>query len=149
MHRAAPAPIARTVLRHSLLCLIGLLTVVASARTPAARASHEVAPHAMTPVAYLPAVVVSAYSLSLVPIGTPIWQPVDIHLFSAPGGNFDEFQQTIASLLPPPNHGPGGSPGQPHAPPYDAELAQGVTRLGYHEGGPFRVSEFSQGNAIY
>jgi len=89
-------------------------------------------------------------------IGDPIWRPVDFHLFSAPIGsppNFEGFATTAVSLLPPPNHelhpqlliGPGAA----HAPPYDAELAQGVAALGLKEGRVFGASEFSGINGIY
>jgi hypothetical protein len=90
-------------------------------------------------------------------IGDPTWRPVDFHLFSAPIGTqesgFSEFFTTALSLLPPPNHqfhpqllvGPGA----PHAPPYDTELAQGVSALGFEEGRVFAASEFSGSNGIY
>ena len=90
-------------------------------------------------------------------IGDPIWRPGDFHLFSAPIGTpasgFEEFATTALSLLLPPNHqfhpqllvGPGA----PHAPPYDAELAQGVAALGFEEGRVFDASEFSGANGIY
>jgi hypothetical protein len=98
---------------------------------------------------YLPVLVQTSYTIRLTSIGTPTWKPVDIHLFSADGGDIGDFRATIAALLPPPNHGPGGAPSQPHPPPYDTELAQGVSQLHFHEGGPFTVSEFSNGKAIY
>jgi hypothetical protein len=89
-------------------------------------------------------------------IGDPIWRPVDFHLFSAPIGsppNFEGFFSTIFSLLPPPNHRfnpplPVG-PGDPHTPPYDAELAQGVAALGVEEGRVFGASQFSGTNGVY
>jgi hypothetical protein len=92
-------------------------------------------------------------AVSLTQIGAPIWRPVDLHLFSAPIGtapDYAGFGATIAELLPPPNHlGLGGGPGAPHAPPYNTELAQGVTSQGFHEGQRFTVSEFSSGNGVY
>lgn len=89
-------------------------------------------------------------------IGDPIWRPVDFHLFSAPIGSppdFEGFFSTVFSLLPPPNHAPHDQllvgPGDPHAPPYDAELAQGVAALGFEEEHVFGASEFSGTNGVY
>lgn len=137
-----------SVTRVSLLvvmyCILSAITIAFASPPPAL----PTAPTA-TYITYLPLVVKPALSISLTPIGTPNWKPADIHVFSASGGSLDDFEATIAALLPTPNHGPGGSPGQPHAPPYDAELAQGISRLHLHEGGPFTVLEFSNGNAVY
>lgn len=89
-------------------------------------------------------------------IGDPIWRPVDFHLFSAPIGgppNFEGFFSTVLSLLPAPNHQSHQQllvgPGAPHLPPYDAELARGVTALGFEEARVFGASEFSGMNAVY
>ncbi len=139
------------VTRWSLLLVICFMLV---STTTFASPSHAL-PTALTAthVRYLPLVVKlgprPAFTITLTPIGTPIWKPVDIHLFSASGGDFSDFEATIAALLPPPNHGAGGSPGQPHAPPYETELAQGISPLNLPEGRPFTVSEFSNGNAVY
>ena len=91
------------------------------------------------------------------PIGNPTWRPVDFHLFSAPVGTaesgYAEFGETMLALLPPPNHvaNPflGVGPGAPHQPPYDSELAAGVTALGFHEGVQFRTAEFSNGMGVW
>jgi hypothetical protein len=107
---------------NDTLAIVNNMILLASAP---ARASP---PSAATPALYLPLVMGPAYTMGLVPIGTPIWKQVDIHLFSAVGGNFADFEATIAALLPPPNNGPGGSPGQPYLPPYDTELAQLIIR---------------------
>jgi hypothetical protein len=93
----------------------------------------------------------------LTAIGQPNWKPVDFHLFSAPIGTtssgYVEFGDTLFALLPPPDHVFNPvlfvGPGAPHAPPYDAELGDGVAALGFHEGVRFAVSEFSDGAGIY
>ena len=92
-------------------------------------------------------------------IGHPIWKPVDFHLFSAPIGTaadgYAEFYEIMGQILPPPDHihydtlGPGGiGPGAPHQPPYNTEIANGLSRLGYHQGVEFSRSEFSNGMGI-
>lgn len=98
-----------------------------------------------------------AHGVRATPIGTPTWQPVDFHLFSAPVGTaatgYAEFGDTALGLLPPPEHvfHPAllVGPGSPHAPPYDAEIAAGVAANGYHEGVRFRTAEFSNGEGIW
>lgn len=95
--------------------------------------------------------------VQLAPIGNPTWKPADFHVFSAPIGTassgYAEFGNTILGLLPPPNHVPnpslGVGPGAPHAPPYNTELANGVTNLGYHEDHAFNVGQFSNGNGVF
>jgi hypothetical protein len=92
-----------------------------------------------------------------VPIGTPTWKPVDFHLFSAPVGTaasgYAEFGETMQAVLPPPFYQPhpnlGVGPGAPHPPPYTADLAHGVSHLGFREGLLFRASEFSNGAGIW
>lgn len=93
----------------------------------------------------------------LTPIGNPTWMPVDFHLFSAPIGTADtgyaEFLENALAILPPPNHSfhpdLGVGPGEPHQPPYDSEIAEGVASLGYHEGVRFHSTEFSNGNGVW
>jgi hypothetical protein len=83
-----------------------------------------------------------APSVRLTPIGHPTWKPVDFHVFTAPVGTaateYAEFSATTLALLPPPNHEShpdlGVGPSTPHSPPDDAELANGVADLGFHEG---------------
>jgi hypothetical protein len=90
-------------------------------------------------------------------IGSPTWKPVDFHMFSAEIGTFRtgfaEFLTTILSLLPEPNHrfhpDLGVGPGDPHCPPYDTELAEGVANQGFIEKTVFRVPEFSQGEGVF
>jgi hypothetical protein len=92
------------------------------------------------------------------PIGSPTWSPEDCHLFSAPIGTaesgYAEAFETIGRLLPPPNHVPGLpglgiGPGAAHLPPYDTELDQGITSLGFHSGHAFSSSEFSEGSGVF
>jgi hypothetical protein len=55
-----------------------------------------------------------------------------VHLFSAPIGTaasgYAEFGETLAALLPPPNHRPhpdlGIGPGDPHSPPLRPGVAK-------------------------
>lgn len=98
-----------------------------------------------------------AQGVKLMPIGNPIWAPVDFHLFSAPIGTaatgYAEFGETALALLPPPNHVFNPvvlvGPGTPHAPPYDHEFANGVAALGFHQDVHFAPSEFSNGAGVY
>ncbi|HEX6107727.1 MAG TPA: hypothetical protein VFZ26_19230 [Gemmatimonadales bacterium] len=88
----------------------------------------------------------------ITPVGDPIWRPVDFHLFTAPIGSFEtgfaEFGEVVDRLMPPPEHMPalpfyGIGPGIPHGPPYDRELAEGVTRLGFEDRHSFPASAWS------
>ena len=101
---------------------------------------------------------VEAIDVTLTPIGTPTWQPVDFHLVAAPLGNFDddfaEFFQTQQTLMPPPNHvwipglaNPG--PGAPHPSPYDHEIGDGVVSSGFVERTVFSVSEFRLPSGVW
>ena len=91
------------------------------------------------------------------PIGSPIWEPIDFHLFSAPLGTsasgYAEFLETMLALLPGPNHAYhpmlGVGPGAPHAPTYDSELANGVAEQGFREGVRFHSSDFSNGAGVW
>ena len=90
-------------------------------------------------------------------IGNPTWRPVDFHLFSAPIGTAEsgyvEFGDTALALLPEPNHTAHPqllvAPGAPHNPPYNHEMADGVSALGYHEGVRFSRAEFSEGMGVW
>lgn len=110
----------------------------------------------------LPAVTAAAgppptQGVRITPIGSPTWRPVDLHMFSAPIGTaasgYAEFGETIAALLPPPNHVPhpqlGIGPGAAHQPPYDWEMAAGVAAQGYREGMRFSQAEFSEGMGVF
>jgi hypothetical protein len=99
----------------------------------------------------------AAAEITVTPIGTPTWQPVDFHVFAAPIGTaatgYAEFLGTLAALLPGPNHvsdpAVGILPGAPHPPPYDDELATGVIAQGYPERTMFSAAEFSNGLGVY
>lgn len=98
-----------------------------------------------------------AQGIHITPIGSPTWKPVDFHLFSAPVGTVDtgyvEFGETALGLLPEPNHTFHPDlfvgPGDPHDPPYDAEMGAGVAAQDYREGVRFNQSEFSNGMGIW
>jgi hypothetical protein len=105
----------------------------------------------------IPAVASAAGNVQAKPIGDPIWRPTDLKLFSAPIGTaasgYAEFGQTIASILPEPNHRPNPSlglgPGDPHAPPYNHEMSRGLQALGLQAGGQFGVADNSNGNGVW
>jgi hypothetical protein len=100
---------------------------------------------------------VAAAEVTLTPIGTPDWKPVDLHLFSAPIGSgasgYAEFYATLAAILPEPNHVSdpvfGILPGTPHLGPYDQEIGSGVSGLGFAEKTIFSGREFSNGLGIH
>src|SRR5262245_32871748 len=100
---------------------------------------------------------VAAAEVTFTPIGTPAWELVDFHVFSAPIGTsasgYAEFLATLAALLPPPNHvsdpAVGILPGVTHAPPYDQELANGVSNQGFAEKATFTAAQFSNGLGVY
>jgi hypothetical protein len=91
------------------------------------------------------------------PVGTPGWEPVDAHLFSAaigtPETGFAEFFNIVSSVLPPPNHVVDSSgvirPGSPHPPPYDQEIGTSLKNLGLNDKAVFTPNEFSGGNGIF
>ena len=90
------------------------------------------------------------------PVGTPVWQPTDIHLFVAPIGSAPNFEGVLTSLqavLPEPNHRFHPDlfigPGNPHNGPYTSELAGGLASSGFQEKTIFDVSDFSGTNGIY
>lgn len=90
------------------------------------------------------------------PVGTPAWQPTDIHLFVAPVGsapNFDQVLSSLQALLPEPNHRPHPDlfigPGDQHNPPYTQELAIGLASSAFQEKTVFDASDFSAPNGIY
>ena len=92
-----------------------------------------------------------------VPIGRPVWMPVDFHMFSAPIGTADsgyvEFVETMAALLPPPDHALdphfGIGPGAAHAGPYGTELGESVRRLHLRDRILYESSDFTQGNGVW
>jgi hypothetical protein len=104
-----------------------------------------------------PAAASVAGNVQAKPIGDPIWKPTDLNLFSAPIGTaasgYAEFAETTAKILPEPYHRPhpdlGIGPGDPHPPPYNHEIRQGLESLGLQRGGQFTVRDFSAGNGIW
>ena len=90
-------------------------------------------------------------------IGHPAWEPVDLHVFTAPIGTatdgYAEFGQTQAIILPPPHYLQypclGLGPGTPEAPPYNNDFAAGVENAGYREGHVFAPRQFSDGRGVY
>lgn len=86
----------------------------------------------------------SAVAVQLTRIGTPIWRPVDFHLFSAPVGTpadgYAAWTQTASAVL--------ARSIQPHLPPYDADIATGVAQAGFHDAGLFAKSAFTGGNGV-
>lgn len=90
------------------------------------------------------------------PVGTPAWQPADIHLFVAPIGSAPNFEGVLTSLqavLPEPNHRFHTDlfigPGDPHNPPYTQELTNGLASSGFQEKTIFATSDFSGTNGVY
>lgn len=69
-------------------------------------------------------------------IGDPLWEPVDFHQASVDiGSMFENFNQVLAGVVPPPNHANhpdlGIGPGMAHAGPYTGEISAGFTTQGY------------------
>jgi len=95
--------------------------------------------------------------VTMMPIGRPVWRPVDAHVFAAPIGTAEDgyagFAATAQAILPPPHHllhqqlliGPGA----PHRGPYTAEIGHGVRASGLLEGSMFRSADFVNGQGIY
>ena len=90
-------------------------------------------------------------------VGTPAWQPTDIHLFFAPIGtaqsNFAEILTTLQTILPEPNHRFHPDlfigPGDPHTGPYTQEISNGLASSGFQEKTIYDASDFSGANGIY
>ena len=100
---------------------------------------------------------VGAATVDVTKIGTPAWNLVDFHLVAAPVGTAADnyagfFTLTGDKLLPPPFYknypGVGAGPsGVEHQPPYDKDLANGITAQGLTEQSVFPISDFSNGRA--
>ena len=90
-------------------------------------------------------------------IGDPAWTPVDLHVFAAPIGTasdgYAEFATTLGNVLPAPHYQPnpclGIGPGTPELPPYDHDVADGVSNAGYLQGHVFGAGQFSNGSGVY
>ena len=76
------------------------------------------------------------------PVGDPMFQIADLHLFAAPTGPFSE--QTSEALFP--AHFPTRVV---HQPPYVQELTEGLALTGFPEGAVFDVSEFTFPSGVY
>src|SRR5262245_6559448 len=89
--------------------------------------------------------------VTITPIGTPTWEPVDFHQFASKIGSlsngFAEEAALQAQILPPPNHvsnpSLGIGPGAPHAGPYDHEFADGLAALGIADRSVYTREEFT------
>jgi hypothetical protein len=75
--------------------------------------------------------------VTVTPVGTPVFQLVDSHLYAAPTDSFP-------SVFP--NHFPTRIV---HAPPYDQEYANGLANTGYADKEVFSVSEFTSPSAVH
>lgn len=125
--------------RAVLLALLSLLlcTTGVGAAPSAAVPRPDLAPPAQ-----------AGAEFSLTPIGSPIWKPVDIHLFTAPmgsGPDYREFYDTIDGLLAEMYHKGGES----DAPPYDRVLAKAVASRRYAEQGQYTRAQFSAGKGVF
>jgi hypothetical protein len=97
-----------------------------------------------------------AATVTITPIGTPAWDVVDTHVFSTTVGTeasgYQEFFDLAGKVLPEPNHkvypNVGVGPGQPHNPPYDQEIAQGLSALGISDSAALSASDFSNGQGV-
>lgn len=87
-----------------------------------------------------------AVKVKLERIGTPKWQPVDFHLFSA---EWSTIYSIVETLLPPPKHAwhpdLAMGPGVAHAGPYEEELEDGVKAAGFVDKSTFTAAEFTDG----
>jgi hypothetical protein len=95
--------------------------------------------------------------ITALPLGHPIWKPVDFHMFAAPIGTessgYVEFNQTMQMLLPPPDHvwdpALGIGPGAAHVGNYSYELRDSVRALRLRERQMYMQSEFTQGQGVF
>lgn len=112
---------------------------------------------ALPSAAPLPGPQSTASVVTMMPIGRPVWRPVDAHVFTAPLGVAEDgyagFVATAQAILPPPHHALHPQlfigPGTPHKPPYDSEIGNGVRNSGFVEGSVFRNASFANGQGIY
>lgn len=82
-------------------------------------------------------------------VGSPLWEPVDFHQFSAS----QDYESVVSALLAPPDHtfhpALGIGPGAAHPGPYDTELGQSVAALGYEEHSVFPKEDGLPPKLIY
>ena len=96
-------------------------------------------------------------AVELKPIGTPIWKPVDFHVFTAAVGtssdNYAEFGQNQINLLYPLRHQSctelGIGPGDPHQPPYKHEMGAGVEIMNFRDTLNFVKKGFKTPNGVW
>jgi hypothetical protein len=138
----------RSATRHSWIFALIAGLMVSFTLIPQARADVLARTEIQTPQVTL---------VTMQKVGNPAWVPVDPHMFSAPIGTasdgYAEFGQTMATLLPPPHYknypGIGIGPGTPESPPYNHDLADGVSQAGYSTGPVFLPQQFSNGMGVY
>ncbi len=82
----------------------------------------------------------------VVAVGAPMWQVADLVLFTGPAG-----ATTEQCLLDGPHAWDGSvwSPGEPHDPPYGAEIRDGLQGCGLAEGKAFQASDIQDGRAVW
>jgi hypothetical protein len=132
----------RAHLRCFFALLLGLVGLLAIAPATAGQASTSTG---------------SAAHIALQKLGNPAWMPVDLHVFAAPIGTaadgYAEFATTLGNVLPLPHYQSvqclGIGPGTPEQPPYDHDVADGISNLGYPQGLLFGQQQFSDGGGIY
>jgi hypothetical protein len=94
--------------------------------------------------------------VGLTPIGTPLWKPVDFHVFTAavgtPDDNFAEFRQNQTNLLYPLRHQScaelGIGPGAAHQPPYRQEMEAGMDIMTFRDSLDFFKKDFTTPNGV-
>lgn len=95
--------------------------------------------------------------VGLAPIGTPLWKPVDFHVFTAavgtPDDNFAEFGQNQTNLLYPLRHQSctelGIGPGAAHQPPYRQEMEAGMDIMNFRDSLDFFKKDFTTPNGVW
>ena len=93
--------------------------------------------------------------VELTEIGAPTWRPTGLQVFIAPAGTSeDDFAlagETIASVLSSHEPHPMGvwPSAEPHGPPYDDEVAEGVTGQGFVDGSVFSAGHFTAPSGIF
>ena len=95
-------------------------------------------------------------NIQLTPIGSPTWEPTDVHIFTAGIGippSFFSFQLVVEGILPPPYWVADTQltirPGAALAPPYTNLIANGLSAYPLREDTVFTPAEFSNGQAVW
>jgi hypothetical protein len=68
-------------------------------------------------------------AVTLTQIGSPIWRPADVQVFSAPGYTEEDLQRTRAAIRPLDRRDEPYT--TPHGPPYDSELSTDMAAAGF------------------